>query len=364
MASEGYFPDTEGVVVKCESCAAVFKNFKWKPGMKCPKCGSEDFAPATIIEGAVDYSVADRRKGYAIEDIRFGKLAQWAGLITAFQYNQALAKMKSIANSGQKVPHIGKILIDAGLMKESDMKAVLEVYCKPRPAEDDNEFARVAVQNKFVAEDRIEDLQILQKEMRAKGAMVPPLAVLCFEKRLIPEAKILAILQAQQRRATGPIHEIHAIIEANRPPTTLEKYIGKKGDPMRKYRAAGLIAGGLALILTWLWYYGFIGGGQDVGYYCTACKKCFIAGYKKEVPIKCRYCGKKTAIYGFICGKCGKPYGVSDRDGPKYCPYCRSGYFREITKESLKRLEEREKRRKRSPEEEKESLYKLRKTVE
>ena len=98
-----------------------------KLALKCGACGADQLAPAPIIEGAVDYSIADRSKGYAIEDIRFGKIAQWAGFISPYQYNQALAKQKQIAETGQHAPHIAQVLISQKIMDQLQMKAVLEV---------------------------------------------------------------------------------------------------------------------------------------------------------------------------------------------------------------------------------------------
>jgi len=358
MSSEMEQTPGSGVVVKCPDCAAYYRDVTWKAGMRCPKCKSDKLAPATIIEGAVDYSVADRRKGYAIEDIRFGKIAQWAGLVSAYQYSQCLAKQKAMAERGEEVPPIGQVMVNSGMLKEPEMKAVLEVYNKARPAADDEEFAHVAVRNKFVEKDKIEDLQILQRKMRNNRQMVPPLAALCFERRLMPENQIMAILRAQQKRAMGCIHEVQDLIEASKPPSVIDKYIGKKGDPMRKYRAAAFIAGFTLLLLAWLRYYGFIGGAKYVGYYCNACKGSFIAKMKKHVPIKCRLCGKRQAIYGFVCAKCRRPYGVRDRKGPKYCPYCRSGKFLEMTEELLQRIK-REQRLKKEREDEEFKLHKI-----
>ena len=124
------------------------------------------------------------------------------------------------------------------------------------------------------------------------------------------------------------------------------------------YPRAGRLAGGAALLLAWMWYYGLIGRAEYVGYHCNACGGDFVAKFKRSMPTKCRFCREKKAIYGFICGKCSTSYGVLDRSGPKFCPKCRSGRFLEMTEEELERTE-RERRTKKEREDEQFRIHKI-----
>ena len=80
--------------VRCEDCGAKFDRLAWSPGDLCPKCGSSAFAPVPVRGEASDYSSADRSAAFAIEDIRFGRLAQWAGFVTPKQFQYALFQQK------------------------------------------------------------------------------------------------------------------------------------------------------------------------------------------------------------------------------------------------------------------------------
>lgn len=336
MGDEEVTLKAKTIALKCDACGGGFKNMAWTPDMKCPKCGSDRIAPAPIIEGAVDYSIADRSKGYAIEDIRFGKIAQWAGIISPFQYNQALARQKQIADGGRPAPHIAQVLISQKVMNELQMKAVLEVYEKPRPDADDREFVKVAVQNKFLTQEQADELLEFQRAMK-KDATPPPVAVLALEKRLMKENQILAILKAQHKRMVGPVHEVLAVIERHRPLTVVEKYLGKKDDPKRKYRAAAYAAAGVLLLLVWAWYYGIIKFSVErIPYYCQKCHEAYFARAKASVPVKCSYCGEKEAYYGFYCEKCQQPYGLPDREkGERRCPRCKGLLFSELTQDKI-----------------------------
>ncbi|NOZ21641.1 MAG: hypothetical protein GXP25_11220 [Planctomycetes bacterium] len=324
------------IALKCPSCGAGFKHMAWQSGMVCPQCGSDAIAPAVIIEGAIDYSIADRSKGYAIEDIRFAKLAQWAGFITAYQCNQALAKQKQIADSGAHAPHIAQVLISQKALNELQMKAILEVCEKSRPDADDREFVTVAVQNKFLTKEQGDQIIQAQRDMKKEGKTPPPVSVLLDEKRMMKENQIIAILRAQRNRSVGPIHDAHVVVERHRPPTVLEKYIGKKDDPMRKWRAAAYLSFFTILLLTWAWYYGFLKfRAERIAYYCPKCKDVFIAKMHDTVPIKCPFCGEKAALYGYFCNKCRRAYGVNNRNKAKKCTHCGSMLYSELNEELI-----------------------------
>ena len=219
------------VVAKCEDCQNFVKNFPWAPGAKCPKCKSPRFAPVMLIAGAVDYTVADRSKGYAIEDIRFAKMALWAGVITAIHYNEALSRQKAKAERQEPVPHIGRILVDMGAIKETDMEAILEVRCKARPTTDDKDFARLAEGNNYCTEEQIKECEDRMAEHKRQGRDTPPMAFLLLERRYIKENQVLAILNSQLKRRLGIVHDVRAAIEEGKPLTLFEKYSRRQGRP-------------------------------------------------------------------------------------------------------------------------------------
>jgi hypothetical protein len=127
-----------------------------------------------------------------------------------------------------------------------------------------------------------------------------------------------------------------AVIERHRPPTVVEKYIGKKGDPKRKLRATLFLAAGALLVLIWAWYYGLIKlKSEKIPYYCTACKEAYIARACNAVPIKCSYCKETAALYGFYCEKCRRAYGLQTREGAKQCAHCKSMMYSELTPEKI-----------------------------
>ena len=244
MAQEAQSSGTVRFVVKCNDCQHFAKDVLWSPGMPCPKCKSKRFAPVTIIGGAIDYSIADRSKGYAMEDIRFAKMALWSGTITVTQYTESLSRQKAIAERKEPVPHIGRILVDMGAIKESDMEAILEVRCKARPSTDDKDFGRLAEGNKYCTEDQVRECEDMMAVYKRQGRDTPPLLFLLLEKRYIKENQAMAILKSQQKRRLGIISDVREAVEERRPLSAIEKYIGVKGDPKRKYKMVAVFGGG------------------------------------------------------------------------------------------------------------------------
>ena len=53
------------------------------------------------------------------------------------------------------------------------------------------------------------------------------------------------------------------------------------------------------------------------------------------MPIYCPECGKKTAVYGYHCIRCGLIYGVADRSQSIRCPKCKSDRRETLTPEII-----------------------------
>jgi hypothetical protein len=233
-----------------------------------------------------------------------------------------------------------------GAIKESDLEAILEVRCKARPATDDKDFARLAEGNKYCTEDQIRECEEMMADYKRQGRDTPPMAFLLLDKRYVKENQALAILKSQQKRRLGIIHDVRVAIEEGKPLTTLEKYVGVKGDPKRKFRMAAIFGGGGLFVFLYLFWWLNLGvyikpyipfTGTYIGYHCEQCGAGFIARELDTVPIKCYECGKPAAIYGYYCTKCNFIFGASSRGAttPK-CTRCkRSAFVAELTKDAI-----------------------------
>lgn len=312
-------------VLRCEHCGSTFRNVVWNEGARCPRCRSPKYFPLPVVGRAVDYALADRSQGYAVEDIRFAKIAQWAGFITAAQYQDAFNRQNAAVAAGTPVPPIGEVLAGMKALNKLQEEFVLEYRCRERPNMEEADFARLAVQGKLVAEASVEECEKAQVADKQLGHDPAPLACLLYEKRHMQENQIQAIFQKQFEGEQGLAWEARRFVEEN---TTkpLERLMGAKGTPQRKQRMA--VAGVLAAAL--LFSAGYLWTSRAVPYAPTLCTNdaCGHRGamaYNLNWPARCPQCRQDPpTVYRLaICEHCAHLLPVKDGRLPDECPECK-----------------------------------------
>lgn len=315
-------PAAVSKVVRCESCGTSFRNVRWAEGTRCPRCRSPRFFPVPVVGVAVDYALADRSQGYALEDIRFAKIAQWAGLISAAHYQDAFNRQNEFVAAKATVPPIGEILLKMKALDKAAVAAILRYRCQERPGEDEAEFAGLARQSKFLSEEKAEECRMAQVEAAKLGQEPAPLPCLLYEKRYLQENQILALLQKQAAGDAGLIHQIRREIRENTV-TAGERIFGPKGTPQRSLRitVAGVLA---AAILILGIREAVVEPPKNVVTFCTACQVRGGMPFTTKWPAKCPDCGAKTpSVYPLaICIRCGHTVAVKDGELPGKCEKC------------------------------------------
>ncbi len=313
-------------ILRCGECGATYRRLKWSPGMKCPKCGSQEFMPVAIIGGAIDYTLADRSHGYALEDIRFAQLAKWSGLITPNQYTQALSRQRQIGAEGGKTPHIAQVLINEGIMNTAETSAVFSYMCLPRPDDEDNALGNLAIEKKWATTRQVKECMDELAMMSRARHEVPPLVQLLFEKRIINENQVLALCQLVNKRKFGPKFYLNRFYEENRELTAAEKIMGTKDQPER--RRAFYIFSTLFILALVVWGHAFFGDQGDKIWYlcenpdCKAYHKPFLGEWNDVFPAECPVCHKKTLFCARKCMRCGALFGAAGWWGQYTCPVC------------------------------------------
>ena len=311
-------------VLRCEHCTSTFRNVVWSEGARCPRCRSPRYSPLPVLGRAVDYALADRAQGYAVEDIRFAKIAQWAGFITSGQYQEAFNRQNEYVSAGGAVPTIGDVLIKMKALSPLQVEFVLEYRCRERPNMEEAGFARLAVQGKLCTEARIEECEKAQVAEKKLGHDPPPLACVLYEKRYMQENQIQAVLQKQFEAETGLAWDARRFVEENTVKPA-ERLLGLKGTPERKKRVA--VASMLAVALL------FVGGRQlasaraaFVATLCTnqTCSTRSGMPYNTNWPARCPVCrNDPPTVYPLaICEFCAELHVVQDRTLPAVCSKC------------------------------------------
>ena len=310
-------------ILRCDHCGATYRRLQWTQGMGCPKCKSPDFFPVTIIGGAVDYTLADRSHGYAIEDIRFAQLAKWAGVITPNQYTQALARQRQLAAQAGATPHIAQVMLSEGIMQSAEATAVFQVMCQPRPAEDDGVFATLAVENRLTTPDRVKDCQQVQATMARSRHEVPPLGQIMFEKRFLSGNQVQALYHKMVARKSGVVYEIGQAYEDTRELTAFEKVVGTKDEPERRRSFVLVCVLGVIVLAVWSrWIFG--DRDEKMWFKCDnkECGKVYEGKYVDVFPTTCPYCKVEQARYARKCLGCGEVFGTDGWWGRATCPAC------------------------------------------
>lgn len=316
-------PPAKKPILSCDRCDATYRRLNWSQGMKCPKCKSPDFYPVTVIGGAIDYTLADRSQGYAIEDIRFAQLAKWAGIITPSQYTQALKRQRQLAGPSQKAPHIAQVMTNERFMESAEIAAVFAAMCTPRPGPDDEAFADLALQNRCATQEQVQECRLIQTQIAKGRNEVPPLGQIMFEKRYLNEAQVQALYQKMAGRELGVVHQIREAYEDSRELSAFERIAGTSDEPERRRMFYTICILSLLVVAVWShWIFG--GGGEKMWFKCgnADCGKLYKARRVEEFPATCRFCKKKEARYAQKCINCGEVFGTDGWWGRPVCPHC------------------------------------------
>lgn len=340
--------------MRCDRCGAVHKNLPWQPGDPCPKCGAEALTPVVMKIGS-DYAKADRSTAFALEDIRFGRLAQWAGLVTPKQVQFVLHKQNQMARSGMKVPDIGSILLGDKLITRQQHDAILAARRTKPGTLEDTEFAQAAIQLGAVTREQVEECQRTQERLYDEGRDPPPLPLLMLEKRRLQENQVLALLKASERQGRGLLRRV-TFAETQRPSSAhpvMDKVLGPSDSPHRKLRLALLLV--LPPLLLVLWYQMLAPAPETATVKCMKplCRAEGGAPASTAWPGKCAECGEKSTRPMAMCRDCGTRFPVLSGLGyGTACPKCRSSKYIMITDrnaEEIKVIQDAIKNKKKEP---------------
>ncbi len=318
-------------VARCEDCGFILRNIPWREGFRCPRCRSTKFLPVPVSGAAVDYALADRSKGYAIEDIRFAKLALWSGLISSTQYQEAFNEQNEFVAAKASPPPIGQILEKRKALRKIESDAIIQYRILERPSPDDAEFARLALQAKYTTEDRIQECLERMDQDKKLGREPAPLACLLYEKRYLQENQVLALVQKQLAKGGGLAAAIRKQVQKN-DVRFLDKTLGPKGSPRRALRMAMLGVLGVILV-AYLSTFLFSSASIRVATRCHNCGVRSAMAYDTPWPAKCPECSATVpSVYPLaVCMRCGELHDVMDGELPAKCSRCGANTVKWLT---------------------------------
>ena len=325
---------SSAVVLQCDECGRRFQNPGADADLICPDCGSEKCSAVTIWGGSVEYALADRGQGYALEDIRFGKLAQWTELISVKQYTDAINLQREQLGRPGRIRSLADILLDQGILNKKEVEAILAARVEAWRDDADDQFGKMAMEKSLLTTPQYMKAREIQLDLSAKGREAPPLPLVLYEKRFMQENAIIAILKLQEQQKRGLATRIRQSL-ARRGPSVAEVLLGRKGSPARRSRLA--VAGiAIVTILVVSWQFGLLGSTINVETMCVSCGARAASPETSKWPLKCRSCGKATVWAEAVCLKCGKVYAVERSDPWELgvqCPACSASERKLVTKD-------------------------------
>jgi len=321
--------------VRCEDCGAGLSEFLWSPGAKCPNCGSTNFVPVPIIERVSDYSTADRSQGFAIEDIRLGRLALWAGFLTTRQMQRALYIQKEIARAKASVPDLGTLLVREKLLTRHQVRVILDARSVMPGDRADTEFAQAALHNSYVTESQLADCRKIQAAIVKSGRDAPALPLLLYEKRYMQEKFVLALLKAMALKEKGLLYHIQSGIDGKRS-GGVGKWLRSDDSPLRQPRL--IVPALLILVMIFYWVHRVTVVREFAHVECTNCHALSGASIDSAWPLICSECGKQEVYPLAICLDCGTRFPVKSFEYGTRCPECGGARFSVITNKNAERL--------------------------
>ena len=321
-------------VVQCDNCGRRFENPSGDAERLCPDCGSEKLSGVTLWGGSVEYALADRRQGYALEDIRFGKLAQWTEMILVNQYTDGMNAQRERLGQPGRIPSLAEVLLSQGVLNKKQVEVLLKARVGAWQDDSDEQFGKLAMESSLLTTAQYVKAREVQLELSAKGREVPPLPLVVYEKRFMQENAILAILKLQEQQGRGLGRLVRRPFEKTGPPVT-EVLFGKKGSRERRQRLLGAAAVAVVLLVM-AWSMGFFARTEYVETLCVNCGLRAAAARSSKWPLACGKCSKRAVYPEAICRKCGKVFAIQRSDpgeaGVK-CPQCGAIDFVLVTKD-------------------------------
>ncbi len=317
-------------VYRCRICDDMWREHSAAKPEACPSCGAKRIATVPVVGGAVEYALADRSDGYAIEDIRFGKIAVWGELISPNQYTETLNSQRQIGRNSARVPSMGDLLVRERAITRKQFAAVLRMRTQGWQDDAEQDFGELVVSRNLLSRERLIELKRAQIAIAEKGETPPPLSLLAFEKRLLSEKETVILLQAQARNGKGLLAALRAEIGEVASPTTL--ILGRKGSRERKLRLG--IAVALVPIMLILIAGRIAADRVYVATQCNACRDIRSARLDSKWPMECRKCEGQQVYPLYICRRCADKFTVQ-KPGSRglECPHCKSDNIAPMTKD-------------------------------
>jgi hypothetical protein len=297
-----------------------------------PEIGNSPVRAVPTRENTTDYQRADRSTAFALEDLRFGRLAQWAELISPKQFQRALHEQKRMADARQSVSDIASLLLKEKLLDREQVRSIHSARLGVPNGKGDLEFAAAAQRMGALTPNQLEVCRRIQMQALQDGNDPLPLPLVVHEKRFMQENQIIALLKGGQLQGWGLLHRINVGPEAPSERASLTAFLGSPRSRQRYVRIAGLavVIGFLGLLSVRV----ASGPVATAHVQCIECRAIGGAPANSKWPTKCTECGELACYPMAICLECATRFPVKGIGYGLACPKCRSVKYEMLTNQT------------------------------
>ena len=309
------------VLCRCAACGKSSAVPSWSAEDVCPHCESSEFMPVTIVGVGAAEESAGQDGGPSIEDGRLGRMAYFAGWMTSDQVRDCLRRQEEELERGQPRPRFGEVATEAGLLTEPQIAALLRMQGLHQPLEHDRTFGAVAVRQRFITQEQLDECLDEQRRLLREGRETPALGVMMSEKKMVSDARVKAILSLQARHGQGLLAHLEAARAAAAPRSLKGLLTAARGNRtwLAAVCAAVILFCATALATGWFGAVGWRPPGVVAG--CRSCGAVVesVATGSRDCP----ECGMRQGLCPLVrCVNCGKVFLYGPYGSGVKCPVC------------------------------------------
>ncbi len=305
----------------------------------CPKCGFDGVR--TAADCARRFHEANDRKDRNRENLRFVRMAAWAGLIEYPVAKEALHKTREdLAQFGGLADRVHRELGKNAAMTPESVAAVLVHMYDIKPENKDEEaFARAAIKSHISLGADVEAAQEIQRRELEKYGEARWLGMILVEKGQAGEGDVRKLYREIQSAGRGPLAAIHRTHrEFHESAAAREAMLSVMVRKARRFRfgRATKVKGIVAVTLFCLGFvavyllsdhidHEHVNAANPFWLVCPNCTHTRLSWPKYKMGrSRCPICGSKFFSFGRVCNDCGTVYPFDYAHPHSGCPKCGS----------------------------------------
>jgi hypothetical protein len=308
----------------------MFVTEAWTEGLVCPECHSNDTHPATIFEGAVEYSLAARTMGPTIEDLRLARVIRWLRLAEPVLLQKLLAEQVRTAEGKGNAPPLGDLLLREEALDSRQLSSILRGIRVKEPPTSWQRFGEYAFRAGLLTREQLEQCSAIQLDLIKRGMEFPFIGHVMVEMGFCKEGQVQALLTSQKKkRQEGFLWEMERELQQETQPGTQQEEQQLAEQPVDRELRKNLLFAGAAVLLVSLTVLGSRPAPVDpdtrFGAACLHCGLHEAEFSPNPTRAPCPKCSEDLTPC-VVCVACRALVPMT-RDGKKRCPACGAASF-------------------------------------